>query len=200
VPLRYLANRKHGNCIFSSENRRVSSNYFASLHLDVREESSSLPNLNFRRRYTSEKIARKRQHRPCKPDHIWGGSKNRRVSSSSCASRELRRARKSSGKLRKVGSHFGNKTQNTSKILWVLFQPLSLGISNLVAVCVLTVGRGFPFVKSLFSTLFFWRCPYSVRCRIYVTVGCPSVRSSVPSIGSSNNARRVCCWGREGSR
>jgi len=27
-----------------------------------------------------------------------------------------------------------------------------------------------------------WRCPIRIRCRVYVTVGCPSVSLSVPSI------------------
>ena len=43
--------------------------------------------------------------------------------------------------------------------------------------------------------LYYWRhCPHSMRSRVYVTVGRPSVRPSVPSIDSSNGGRRVCCW------
>ena len=33
-----------------------------------------------------------------------------------------------------------------------------------------------------------------MRSIVYVTVGRPSVRLSVPSIDSSNGGRRVCCW------
>jgi len=41
----------------------------------------------------------------------------------------------------------------------------------------------------------YWRCPHSMRRRVYVTVGCPSVRLSVPSsIDCSSGGRRVCCW------
>jgi len=35
-----------------------------------------------------------------------------------------------------------------------------------------------------------------MRSRIYLTVGCPSVRLSVPQIDSSSGVRRVCCWAR----
>ena len=34
----------------------------------------------------------------------------------------------------------------------------------------------------------------SMWSKVYVTVGCPSVCLSVPSINSSNGGRQVCCW------
>ena len=40
--------------------------------------------------------------------------------------------------------------------------------------------------------LFYFVC--SMRSRVYVTVECPSVRLSVPSIDSSSGVQRVCCW------
>jgi len=38
-------------------------------------------------------------------------------------------------------------------------------------------------------------CLHSVRSRVYVRVGCPSVRLFVPSFGSRTPLRRVCCCG-----
>ena len=32
-----------------------------------------------------------------------------------------------------------------------------------------------------------------IRCRVYVTVECPSVRPSVPSIDSSSGVQMICC-------
>ena len=44
----------------------------------------------------------------------------------------------------------------------------------------------------------YWHCPLSVRSRVYLTVGCPSVclsvRPSVPSFDRSSYVRQVCCW------
>ena len=37
-----------------------------------------------------------------------------------------------------------------------------------------------------------------MRSKVYVTVGCPSVRLSVPSINRSSSVRWVCCWAPRG--
>jgi len=39
-----------------------------------------------------------------------------------------------------------------------------------------------------------------MQSTVYVTVGCPSVRSSVPSLDRSSGIRRVCCWAPSGRR
>jgi len=45
----------------------------------------------------------------------------------------------------------------------------------------------------LFSQLLTLSAAHSVRCRVCVTLGCPSVHPSVPSIASSSDVRLVCC-------
>jgi len=44
-------------------------------------------------------------------------------------------------------------------------------------------------VKSPVENSGFITSPHSMRCRVYGTVGCPSVRPSVPSIDSSSGVR-----------
>ena len=46
----------------------------------------------------------------------------------------------------------------------------------------------------LASRCHYWRCRHSLRSRVHVTLGRPSVLPCILSIDSSNSGRRVCCW------
>ena len=39
----------------------------------------------------------------------------------------------------------------------------------------------------------YWHCPRGMRSRVYVTIGCPSVRLFGPSFNRRCGVRRVCC-------
>ena len=89
-----------------------------------------------------------------------------------------------------------------AKILWLLLAPSSqrdpFNTWRLVRdfytgqkrkkLCVFFLEKFFALFSG--SVWFCWRCPHSMRSRVYVTAGRPSVCLSVPSI---NGCRRVCC-------
>jgi len=50
------------------------------------------------------------------------------------------------------------------------------------------------FVCFIYLCFVYWHCPRSTRSRVYVTVGCLSVRLFIASFDRRNGVWRVCCW------
>ena len=85
---------------------------------------------------------------------------------------------------------------------WCHCHSLSLASvkSRLVLYFLVLADPGSPGQRAVKQVCVYWCCPRSIRSRIYVMDGRPSVCLSIhspvclPSIDSSNGGLRVCCW------